>query len=415
MADPDDIFRPPADPSRTPPADALPRRLLYATSARLGGTGLDATSLQDVLAAHRAGILGEAVGYADQQEEVPHGRIHSLRASPVRLLSCLPSQRYYAAKKWFVDRVAARRLGRGGFDAFHGWSGDCLRTLVTARQLDVPAVLDIPTWHRNKGRRKPFITKSEREIRALGGLRGFQARFRVSRQRILTEYELADLILVPSECSARTFLDVGIPPGKLAYVGRGVDVDRFRPADPPDQRFRVAFVGALIRRKGVHHLLHTWKRLALPDAELVLAGTVHPEIRADLDACAGASVRIVGFTAGVDEILRNCRIFAFPSECEGFAKATLEAAACALPLVATKESGDAVVDGVTGLVVPPNDPDALADALRHLHRHPDEAAAMGRAARQRVLDRFTWDHYRARLLHCHAHARSLVGRPPAGP
>ncbi len=119
-------------------------------------------------------------------------------------------------------------------------------------------------------------------------------------------------------------------------------------------------MGALIKRKGVHHLLEAWKKLGLKNAELVLVGTAHPEMKPHLDAVVGdASIRLVGFTKSVEEELRNASVFVFPSECEGFAKATLEAAACGLPLIATRESGDAIVDGETGWVIPPNDAGAL--------------------------------------------------------
>jgi glycosyltransferase involved in cell wall biosynthesis len=386
--------------------------LLYATSARIGGSGLDSTSLQDILASSRGGFLGEAIGYANCQSEVPRAKIRSLALAPVRALSFLESQRYYAAKKCYVDRVAARRLATGNFDCFHGWSGDCLRSLLVARQRGIPALLNIPTWHRNKGKRKPFVTKSEREARTRRGWKAATA-FRVSRQRVIAEYELADVILVPSRRSMQTFLDVGTPAEKLAYAGRGVDPERFRPAAPPP-RFRLVFVGALIERKGVHYLLRAWKRLALPDAELLLVGTLHDEMKAHLQREASPGVRVAGFSPRVQDVLQTATAFVFPSECEGFAKATLEAAACGLPLIATAESGDAVVDGETGILVPAGDADALAGAIRHLHDHPELHGPMGAAARQRVLDHFTWDHYHQRLRSAYAYAMAARAAPALG-
>ena len=94
--------------------------------------------------------------------------------------------------------------------------------------------------------------------------------------------------------AARLLRDAGIPAERLHYTGRGVDVSRYAPGTPPD-RFRLIFVGTLIKRKGVHHLLRAWKKLGLRDAELVLVGEPHPEIRKDLEACAGPSVRVTGF------------------------------------------------------------------------------------------------------------------------
>jgi glycosyltransferase involved in cell wall biosynthesis len=92
----------------------------------------------------------------------------------------------------------------------------------------------------------------------------------------------------------------------------------------------------------------------------------------------------------------------FISECEGSAKATYEAAACALPAISTRESGDVVIDGETGVVIPANDPDALVDAIAEFYENRDKLPAMGAAARARVERELTWDHHRRRLLHAYA-------------
>lgn len=390
-----------------PPALALPRALLYATSAGLGGPGLNLTSYQSAVAAYRAGILKRAIAYSNQQKEIPRRLVRSLAAHPVRLLGSLGSTRYYGAKKRYLSWIAARELERGRYDCFHSWSGDCATALLEARQKGVPTLLEIPTWHRNKGQVKPFETKSERELRARRGWRAWLERLPPSRQRILLEYELADIILVPSTFAARTFLAAGIPEEKLHYVGRGVDLETFTPAESPPPLFRAIFAGALIHRKGVHHLLKAWKALNLPDAELWLAGQVHPEIEPVLDELMIDSVKVLGFTGSLPNLLRQASVFVFPSECEGFAKATCEAAATGLPLIATQESGDAVVDGVTGWVIPPNNPDAIAERLLYAYHHRDQLLELGRAARARMEQHFSWPHFHQRLLHGYARAKAL--------
>jgi glycosyltransferase involved in cell wall biosynthesis len=268
--------------------------------------------------------------------------------------------------------------------------------------------MDVPTWHRNKGHVKPAETKSERELRLSDrGWRDWRKHLPATRLQFLAEYDLADVLLMPSTKSAETFLAAGVAPERLHYVGRGVDPQRYHPGTKPEI-FRAVLVGALIKRKGVHHLLAAWKNLALKNAELVLVGSSHEEMKPYLDAVAGEkSVRLVGFTKSVEDELRNASVFVFPSECEGFAKATLEAAACGLPLIATRESGDAIVDGETGWVIPANNADALAAALQHAQQNQDALAEMGARARQRVELFFTWDHYRTRLLHGYAKAMAL--------
>jgi glycosyltransferase involved in cell wall biosynthesis len=332
---------------------------------------------------------------------VPGQKIRSLQWHPVRALSFLESEEYYGAKKRYVDWVSARELRRGDYDCFHGWSGDCFRTLVEARLKDVPSVMDIATWHRNKGVAKRGETKSEREARLSG--RTWRELLPVDRTRMMAEYDLADLILVASRKAAETFLAAGVPEKKLWYVSRGVDVERYAPGTPPE-KLRFIFAGALIKRKGVHHLLEAWKKLNLKDAELVLVGSLHDEMKASLAQHSSDSVRHLGFSSRLQDELRASSAFVFPSECEGFAKVTIEAAACGLPIITTAESGDSVLDGHNGLIIPPNDVNALCGALEHFANNRDQLAAMGRRGRERVLKCLTWEHYRLRLLHGYARA-----------
>ncbi|MCB1226266.1 MAG: glycosyltransferase family 4 protein [Verrucomicrobiales bacterium] len=404
-----DRWDPECDADLADDGSGLPRALLYATSAALGGTGLDSTSLEGALAAAQGGFLKEALAFGGNAKGRLGGVAKSLNWHPVRLLSALESPLYYGAKKRYTARHAAWRLRRGAFDFFHGWSGDAFAALVEARRQGVPSVIDIPTWHRNKGQTKPAETRSERE-RRLGPRLGWREQLPVTRLEMLAEYDLADGILVPSACSARTFLAAGIEPERLHYVGRGVDVARYRPAEKVPERFRAIFVGALIHRKGVHRLLEAWKKAGLKDAELLLIGQVHEEVKPDLARWADASVKVPGFSRRIQDDLRESSLFVFPSECEGFAKSTLEAAACGLPILGTRESGDAIVDGETGRVVAVDDVEALVAGLREAAENRDAWAAMGRAGRARVERCLTWDHYRGRILRAYREVNRQVGR-----
>jgi glycosyltransferase involved in cell wall biosynthesis len=373
-------------------------KLLYATSARLGGSGLDSVAAETVRAAQKAGLLGRAIAFENRLGELPAAQFESLRWNPVRLLSALGSEHYYAAKKHALDRAAAQRLAGGGFTLFHGWSGECVRTLREAHRLGIPSLIEIPTWHRNKGKAKPARpTKSERERAEASGWRGIKDRLLITRQQVLEEYDLADLILVLSEKAEETFLAAGIAQEKLFRHQRGVDVTRFQPAEKAPEKFVALFVGALIRRKGVHHLIDVWKRLALKDAELWLAGTVHDEIKPFLSDAGSSGIFATGFATKVEDFYRSGVVHVFPSECEGSAKCTYEAAASGLAQIITREAGDVVLDGVNGLIIPPNDPDALAEAILKLYRDRDLCARLGTGGRQRVVENFTWEHFGARL------------------
>jgi glycosyltransferase involved in cell wall biosynthesis len=377
-------------------ARTLPRHLLYSIFARLGGSGLDTDAFEALRASYRGGFLGKAIAYDNRQTEIPARLIHSLRWHPVRLLSFLESPYYYGAKKRYLDWITARQLATGRYDLFHSWSGDCLQSLRVTRKLGIPSIIEIPTWHRDRG-------KIQREQSAptptphLSHYRQWKEDLLLDRKRFLEEYDLADLLVVLSETAAETFRVQGFPEEKLFYLPRGVDVDRFKPGKRPEI-FRAIFSGALIERKGIHHLLEAWHRLNLPKAELWLAGSVHEEAKPHLKKFWRDNIRVIGFAKNPEQYLSQSTIHVFPSQCEGSAKVTYEAAACGLPQITTRESGDVVVDGVEGIIIAPANVNALAEVIRHMYDHPEIVERMSVAARRRVVENFTWDHFRERLL-----------------
>jgi glycosyltransferase involved in cell wall biosynthesis len=403
----DTLNAPPRRASSATLPRPLPKSLLYSIFARIGGSGLDTDAFETLRASSRGGFLGKAVAYDDRQGEIPASQIESLRWHPVRLLSFLESPYYYGAKKKYLDWIVSRHLETGRYDLFHSWSGDCLLSLRTAHRMGIPSVLEIPTWHRDRGKIKrpqqPAHTRPELPLR-----KRWKENLLLQRDRFLEEYDLATLILVLSERAAETFRVQGFPEEKLFYLPRGVDVERFTPGERPPH-FRAIFSGALIERKGVHHLLEAWTRLDLKEAELWLVGSVHDEIRPYLNKFARSDVKVIGFAKAPETYLRQATIHVFPSQCEGSAKVTYEAAACGLPQITTREAGDVVEDGVQGIIVPPGDVDAIAAAIQHLYDHPEIVARMSVAARERVVENFTWDHFRARLLDAYAVAMQMSG------
>ena len=100
----------------------------------------------------------------------------------------------------------------------------------------------------------------------------------------------------------------------------------------------------------------------------------------------GDRVHLLGFRTDIPELLAGCDLFVLPSLFEGLPLSILEAMAAGKAVVATAIGGndEAVVDGVTGLLVPPADPEALADALRTLLREPERRRRLGEAGRRRA-------------------------------
>ncbi len=381
----------------------LPRSLLYSIFARIGGPGLDSDSFEALRASYRGGFLGKAVAYDNRQTEIPPKYIRSLRWHPVRLISFVERPYYYGAKKKYLDWIAARELQSGRYDFFHSWSGDCLQTLRVAKAKRIPSLIEIPTWHRDRASGKV----GENKVASSSRSGSWKSRLLLERERFLEEYDLADLVVVLSEKATETFRAKNFPEEKLFYLPRGVDTDRFKPGTRPSM-FRAIFSGALIERKGIHHLLEAWHRLNLPNAELWLLGAVHNEAKPHLKNFWRDNIRVVGFARDLENYLNQGTIYVFPSQWEGSAKTVYEAAASGLPSVTTKEAGDVVRDGIEGILVRPGEVNAIADAIRYFYDHPEAVEKMGNAARQRVVENFTWDHYRARLLEAYSAAIGKV-------
>ena len=390
-----------------PVARTLPSHLLYSIFARIGGSGLDTDAFETLRASYRGGFLGKAIAYDNRQTEIPASLIHSLRLHPVRLISFLDRPYYYGAKKKYLDWITSRHLATGRYDLFHSWSGDCLRSLKVAKQRGIPSIVEIPTWHRDGGKEKVVRPKIAAPPEHGSSFEKWKNRLLLQRRRFIQEYELADLLLVLSEKAAKTFRVRGFPEQKLFYLPRGVDVERFKPGMRPE-KFRAVFAGALIKRKGIQHVLEAWHRLNLSDAELWLVGFVHEEAKPFLEQFWRDNIRVIGFVREPENYLNQATIHVFPSQWEGSAKVTYEAAACALPQITTREAGDVVRDGVEGIIVKPGNVDAIAAALEHLYRHPETVEQMGSAARRRVVGNFTWDHFRTRLLDAYETAMRIA-------
>src|SRR5438874_11562537 len=386
---------------------SLPRHLLYSIFARIGGSGLDTDAFETLRASYRGGFLGKAIAYDNRQKEIPASLIRSLRWHPVRLISFLDRPYYYGAKKKYLDWIASRHLATGRYDLFHSWSGDCLRSLKVAKQHRIPSIVEIPTWHRDGGKEKVIRPKMPAPPEHAWSFEKWKNRLLLQRKRFIREYELADLLLVLSEKAAKTFGVRGFPEEKLFYLPRGVDVERFKPGTRP-AKFRAVFAGALIKRKGIQHVLEAWHRLNLADAELLLIGFVHDEAKPFLNQFWRDNIRVVGFVRDPENYLNQGTLHIFPSQWEGSAKVTYEAAACGLPQITTREAGDVVRNGIEGIIVKPADISAIEAALEHLYQHPEIAQEMGAAARRRVVENFTWDHFRTRLLDAYETAMRMA-------
>jgi glycosyltransferase involved in cell wall biosynthesis len=204
----------------------------------------------------------------------------------------------------------------------------------------------------------------------------------------------------PDDRSA--FLRFGLVRARDAVVIRGVGVDEsrfFPPRRRAADRPLVLLAARMLWDKGIGEFVHAARRLREEqvDARFVLAGGVDPGNPAaisesQLDAWNEEGVvEWWGHLQDMPGAYAAADVACLPSYREGLPTALLEAAACALPLVATDVPGcrEVVVAGDNGLLVPAGDADALAEALRTVIVDPALRGAMGRRGRERVLDGFT--------------------------
>ena len=173
------------------------------------------------------------------------------------------------------------------------------------------------------------------------------------------------------------------------------DMERFTgPAPAPAvDRPEALFVGALEPSKSVDVLLEAWRDVVerVPGARLTVvgSGTQREALlrRARLATLEG-SVRFTGTVPReeVRDLLDASRLLVLPSRSEGMGRVILEAFARGRPVVATRVGGipELVQDGITGRLVPPEDPQTLAKALVELLQHVSPADGMGRAARAAI-------------------------------
>jgi glycosyltransferase involved in cell wall biosynthesis len=220
---------------------------------------------------------------------------------------------------------------------------------------------------------------------------------------------LLDGVIAVSE-AARTFLirGKGYRADRITVVPNGRDLSVYAPGPAREAARKelgldlavplVGVVGRLEAQKGHAYLLDAWPAVVgeFPDARLVLVGD--GSLRTALETQARArevagSVIFAGFRADVPRLLDAIDVLCLPSLYEGMPLTAIEASAMARPVVATAVDGtpEVVHDGVTGRLVPPADPAALARALGDVLREPEQARRMGRAGRALVLERFDLD------------------------
>ena len=207
------------------------------------------------------------------------------------------------------------------------------------------------------------------------------------------------------EKELREFYDIG--PAPVRIVPNAADMTLFQPRGPVEraawrgengfsgQDFLLIFCGGEWARKGLDLALRALALLNRPEVKLFVAGDDPDRARFQQMAAElglAARVRFGGFRRDTALAMAASDAFFFPSRYEAFSLATIEAAACGLPILASPVNGaeDFVQPGETGEFLPP-DPAEIAAVITALVAHPAKCRQMGSAARRSVEQRYTWE------------------------
>ena len=218
---------------------------------------------------------------------------------------------------------------------------------------------------------------------------------------------------------------------RVEYIGNGIDVRRFSRDRVPEARSDVreqlgfaddavvvGMVGRLVEEKGFREFVEAMARVmaSRPKVRILLVAPDDPgqsdQIRPDrlLNRVDRSRVRHLGYRNDLPDLYSAMDIFVLPSHREGIPRTVLEASAMELPVVTSNIRGcrEAVVDGLTGLLVEPRDPRGLAQGIKTLVDDAEERMRMGKAGRDHVVNEFDSGIVLDRLS---AYYRRIVGAP----
>jgi glycosyltransferase involved in cell wall biosynthesis len=242
------------------------------------------------------------------------------------------------------------------------------------------------------------------------------------------KYRQVDCFICASEAIRQMVIADGVPAARVVTVLEGIDLGHVEAAPVanlhaelwlPHHAPIVGNVAALVPHKGQRHLIEAAAIVVtkVPDARFVIAGEgeLRPALERQIkDHHLEKHVFLAGFRPDVLSVHKAFDIFVMSSVTEGLGTSLLDAMACGKPIVATTAGGmpEVVVDGQTGLLVPPRDHEAMANAIIRLLTDVRARRAMGAAGEARVRERFSAERmvqdtlavYRRVALHAHVEA-----------
>ena len=274
---------------------------------------------------------------------------------------------YLRIGKWFASAVAedlAKRKLNPAEDIFFGFNTGCLETFDVMRQHSIPTICD----QIDPGSVEEEIVYQE-TLKWPGWQKDAGRIPEVYWQRMREEWAAANMILVNSQWSKDALIRQGVPAEKMFIVPVAYEAERTHLPSRSNFKgpFTVLWIGSVNLRKGIQYLIQAAKELLdNPNIKIIVAGPV--QISDAALATAPKNMEFVGRITRdeTEEHYRKADVFVLPTVSDGFAITQVEAMSQALPVITTPNCGEVVTHGVDGLIVPPFDGHALAEAISKL-------------------------------------------------
>ena len=273
--------------------------------------------------------------------------------------------------------------------------------------------IDIALLHGHKARMVGYWAARRNRIPCVGVSRGWTTEnWRIKVYNRLDKWMLRrmDHVVCVSQGQADKVILAGTPKERITVIHNAIRTDRFRELSPPEFRqklerlfpvtpkFLLGDAGRLSPEKGFDVLIAATAQLVkegLPVGLVIFGeGFLREPLQKQIDALGVSdSVRLAGYTEELDQFMPHFDVFVQSSHTEGLPNVLLEAMAARTAVVATEVGGtnEVVVEGETGLMVPPNQADRLADAIRAILQNDSLRRLMGENGRKRVEEHFTFE------------------------
>jgi len=366
-----------------------PLKIAYSFPFRLGSPGIGAAALSQIQALAERNCAVQVFCWSSPR--------------PIPGVKIFQTQKVVPIPQRFLGRAAACRLhdritsallkrSRGPFDVVHTWPLAAELTLAAARARHWLAVREAPNTH--TAHAFDVVAKEHQALGIPQAKDNSHTFDPVVMDRETREYDLADLILVPSELAIETFACHGVARSKLALKSYGFDPGRYKSHAGAHSKTGIAFsfVARCEPRKGLHLALEAWRRSGVADrSTFQITGRFVPGYRERLlPLLQHENLSEHDFVDDLRPVYQGTDVLVLPSVEDGSALVTYEAQASGCALLASDAAGARFSDGVEGFLHHAGDVETLAQQMRALADDPALLLGMQSAAALNA-QKYTWE------------------------